>query len=70
MARDWLFRGCVLLIRLTVVNPYWPVDNLQRHWSTMFSFLLDYWPELLSSHKNAEVVWSTESPLCQLILSE
>lgn len=70
VAPDWLRCGCVRFTRCAVDNPHWPVQTLPRHWSRAYRFLLDYWLALLSSHKNAEVVESTESPLCQLILSE
>lgn len=70
VAPDWLLCGCARFSHLTVVSLHWPVRILKRHWSSMISFVLYHWLALLSSRKNAEVVQSTESPLCQLILPE
>lgn len=67
---DWLFCGCARNSHLTVVNLHWPAQITYRHWTINVSIPPYYWLSLLSSYKNAEVVQSTESPLCQLILSE
>lgn len=70
LAPDWFFCGCARDSHLTVVNLHWPLRITYRHWTIILSIPTYYWLAFLSSYKNAEVVHSTESPLCQLILSE